>query len=172
LTKLKVRPAAQQAALAGVKAAITALPEPALAAAAGHGGTLLPPLFAAFRHRTPDVRKATVMALVELTLVSKLISIACNLASPNCAKALKQNDGTGCCSGRSLAVVCKAVLVSPALLALLKHLDPAIYRLALQKLGSGVAQPLLEPLAPAEAKLVAIYVQRVIDAEHARTAAV
>ena len=63
----------EQAALAGVKAAITALPEAALAAAAEHGGTLLPPLFAAFRHKTPDVRKATVMALVELTLVSKLV---------------------------------------------------------------------------------------------------
>ena len=44
-------------------------------------------------------------------------------------------------------------------------------RWVLQKLGNGAA-PLLAPLAPAEAKLVAIYVQRAIDAQRAGTTAV
>lgn len=40
----------------------------------------------------------------------------------------------------------------------------------LQKLGDE-AEPLLQPLAPAEAKLVAIYVQRATDAQRARATA-
>lgn len=146
-----------------MKAAITALPEPALAAAAGHGGTLLPPLFAAFRHPTPDVRKATVMALVELTLVRKPISAACSLTHFNCAKALTQDVVTGCFPGRPPAVACKAVLVSPALVGAAEALGSVKpCWVLLQKLGDG-AEPLLRPLAPAEAKLVAIYVQRARD---------
>ncbi len=58
-----------QATLAGVKAAIGALPAASLAAAAGPGGPLLPALFASFKHPAADVRKATVMALVDLRLV-------------------------------------------------------------------------------------------------------
>lgn len=60
---------ALQAALAGVKAVVRALPEASLAASAGAGGALLPPLLATFAHPAADVRKATVMALVELCLV-------------------------------------------------------------------------------------------------------